>query len=120
MTGRQPYSPLDACFSRTVKEIFVKSVFRLNNSSWVENLAISMDLIHKQVASMMKSRDRKRKKLNANVKPYKFGLGDFVFVTVPNQKISSKLKVLWSGPQRITDVISDWVFKWKDADRSCQ
>jgi hypothetical protein len=112
MTGRKPNSPLDACFRVSLENIRTKPMPVEKLMNYVQNLAVSMDNLHKKVADIMKSnRDRRRQKLNENIKPYKFGLGDYVLVAIPKQKIRSKLQVVWSGPQRITNVISDWVFE---------
>ncbi len=54
----------------------------------VQELSSSMEKMHKKVADVMKSnRDRKRKKINENIKPYKFGLGDYGVDHKKSQKL---------------------------------
>jgi len=114
-SGRKPNSPLDACFSEHIDNALTKAVSVEKVIEYVNNLSESMDKMHKKVANLNKAnRDRKRNKINEHCKHYKFGLGDFVLVAIPKKKIRSKLQVVWSGPQKITEVMSDWVFKVQD------
>jgi hypothetical protein len=78
----------------------------------VEELSHSLSLMHKAVSEEVDSkRDAQRRRRLQKSTKINFGIGDFVLVSIPKQKIRNKLQIIWSGPYRVIEILNDHVFK---------
>jgi hypothetical protein len=106
------FSPFNAKFSS--KPITLEEL-----QKHVEDLSVSLGNMHKAVSESVSSKraaERKRRLIKSH--KVNFGLGDFVLVAIPKQKIRNKMQVKWSGPFRIIEVINDLIFKVETLDSS--
>jgi hypothetical protein len=121
MTGIKPSNSLDALFAPFNTKFSSKPLSLEDLKKNVEELAGSLELMHKAVDEAVSSKReaQRRRRLKKSTK-VNFGLGDFVLVSIPKQKIRNKLQVVWSGPYRITELINDHVFKVESLDGNKQ
>lgn len=113
MTGLAPHRQqmryTDAYMSNTPMQI---DMIRLAQSEIITNLQNALSNMHKNVEERV-SRLRSKAILEHNRKTFvispNFVLGDFVMVRKPNKK-GHKNSFRWTGPRRITGVISSVVY----------
>ena len=83
----------------------------------LNGLRLSLVGMHKAVAN---TRDQRRSQTNSrrNARKANFSLGEFVLVSNTVKRTKSKLSARWSGPHRITEVLSDksGKFVWPGVD----
>jgi hypothetical protein len=118
-TGQKPSSPLDTVFSPFNAKFSSKPITLEELQKHVEDLSVSLGNMHKAVSESVSSKraaERKRRLIKSH--KVNFGLGDFVLVAIPKQKIRNKMQVKWSGPFRIIEVINDLIFKVETLDSS--
>jgi hypothetical protein len=117
MTGIKPSNDLDAIFAPFNAKFSSKPLPLQDLKKHVEELAVSLSLMHKAVDEDVsnKREAHRRRRLKKSTK-VNFGLGDFVLVSIPKQKIKNKLQIVWNGPYKIVEVINDNVFKVETLD----
>jgi hypothetical protein len=119
MTGIKPSNALDAIFAPFNTNFSTKPMTLDELQTHVTELSSSLALMHKavdeQVSSKRAANRRRRLKI---AKQINFGLGDFVLISIPKQKIRNKMQIIWSGPYKIVEVLSDHVFKVESRDTS--
>ena len=79
----------------------------------VPQLVKALDEMHKRMAEAAK-RTRGRKKTGASVQAANFARGDYVLLSCQLDAGRSKLQVMWKGPFRVVNVVSEWVFEVED------
>jgi hypothetical protein len=96
----------------TVNKHYTSLVTFEKLKTFVTDLKQSLENMHKDVYAKVEAhRESMRKKANLNAKPTMFSEGDFVLVAKVQNAIRNKLQVNWTGPYRIVEVISDWIFR---------
>jgi hypothetical protein len=119
MTGIKPSNALDAIFAPFNTKFSAKPITMEELQQHVEQLSVSISLIHKavneEVSSKRMAQRRRRLKI---AKAINFGIGDFVLLAIPKRKIRNKMQIVWSGPYRVIDTINDHVFKVETLDSS--
>jgi len=119
MTGIKPSNALDAIFAPFNTKFSAKPLSMEELHKHVEELSSSLSLMHKAVDEQVSSkRAANRRRRLKHSKRINFGLGDFVLISIPKRKIRNKLQIIWSGPHRIVEVLSDYVFKVETMDAS--
>jgi hypothetical protein len=113
-TGHKPVKALNTVFVPRLRDLV--SSWRLSTSAISEQLtalAQAVDNIHQHVA---KSRSAARARVNARRKhPLpNFSIGDFVLVGLPTHKNFHKLHVRWTGPSRIVEPVSPYLYRIQD------
>jgi hypothetical protein len=120
-TGRKPSNNLDAVFGPFNHKFSSKPMPLEDIAKSVEELSASLALMHKAVNEAVSSkRDAQRRQRLKKSTKVNFGLGDFVLVSIPKQKIRNKLQIVWSGPYRVMETINDHVFKVESLDGTKQ
>jgi len=118
-TGNKPNNAVDAVFAPFNTKFSSKPLTLEQLEIHVQELSASLALMHKAVDEQVSSKRaaNRRRRLKHSTK-INFGLGDFVLVAIPKQKVRNKMQIVWSGPYRIIEVLSDHVFKVESLDTS--
>jgi len=82
-------------------------------SDMISDLRKSLDDMHKNIENQ---RELRRNRQNARRKAVlpNFSVGDFVLLANTSKIQDHKLRVRWTGPCRITAVLSDYIFTVED------
>jgi hypothetical protein len=117
MTGIKPSNALDAIFAPFHIKFSSKPMPLEDLFNKVKDLSISLENMHKSVNEEVSNRreSERKRRLKKSTK-INFGLGDFVLVSIPKQKVKNKLQIVWNGPYRIIEIINDYVFKVETLD----
>jgi transposase InsO family protein len=114
-TGLHPSSPLDAIRIPRLDSLVPTPISSAELHSRIDSLRESLNSIHRSIVS---NRNRRRDYSNCNRQSLpNFITGDFVIVAVPvsaNTSYRHKLQVRWTGPFRIVDCLSDYVYLVED------
>lgn len=116
-TGQEPDNPLRTFLPPGSSKPCTLDFVKAQRLIRVEQLRIAIDKIHKEVSARRTRRRNdavKRHNERTHVKPVNFEIGDFVMVAKRDKKDGHKLRVVWSGPRRVTRAISELVYECED------
>ena len=108
-TGLQPSSPLDAIWHPGQRRLLPNLLSIEQLGDLVSSLRDALADMHRKVVDK-RSRRRAAANRSRNLVP-NFSPGDYVLVSNTLKYSGSKLRVIWTGPCRITKVISAYVFE---------
>jgi transposase InsO family protein len=109
--GVKPSKAMDVIFDTQKLEIVSAPITKAIQSKY-EQLLASLTKMHKKVdAKKEKTRRTKhRRKVSQQTQLPNFHKGDYVLWSQVDQKHHDKLQVRWTGPFRITQILSDYVY----------
>lgn len=116
-TGQEPDNPLRTFLPASgmnpasIESIRAKRIMR------IEQLSEAIDNIHKSVSvRRTRRRDDAIRKHNSktHIQEVNFEVGDFVMVAKRQKHDGQKLRVIWTGPRRVTRAVSDLVYECED------
>jgi hypothetical protein len=117
MTGIPPSNALDSIWAPFNTKFSAKPITLEELRAHVSSLSDSLENMHKAVNDEVSSkREAQRRRRLTKSHKVNFGLGDFVLVAIPKQKIRNKMQIRWSGPYRVIEVINDLIFKVEKLD----
>ena len=114
-TGLPQDTPLASINSRLGKKTSMRSIegIRSIQNEYVQKLQTALEGLHKKVEA---ESNKKRKSaieshnMKTNIKPINFTEGDYVLRGVVQRKSGRKLSIKWSGPYRIVEYRSNYIF----------
>lgn len=115
--GLQPDNPLRTLIPPVTQAGPSLSFVKAQRLVHVHSLAAALDVLHKETATR---RTRKREEAVArhnaqtHVIDVNFEIGDYVLVAQRLARNGHKLRVIWSGPRRISRIVSDLVYECED------
>jgi len=116
-TGLEADSPLDIIIQKDNKKFITLTTYdqlKENIIKSIDKMKISMDEMHKDV-QLSKEEKRKAAERYLNNKsrppPPNFIVGDYVLAL---RHVRSKLQNRWTGPYKIIEQVSSWVYKIKN------
>ena len=112
-TGLSPSSALDLIWNPKSKTLLPTPMSFAQLSDMISDLRKSLDDMHKNIENQ---RELRRNRQNARRKAVlpNFSVGDFVLLANTSKIQDHKLRVRWTGPCRITAVLSDYIFTVED------
>ena len=118
-TGLPQDTPVASIKSRIGKKISMRSIedIRSIQNEHVRKLQAALEDLHKQVEA--ESNKKRRSAIEShnrktNIKPINFTEGDYVLRGLVQRKSGRKLSIKWSGPYRIVECRSNYIFVIQD------
>lgn len=114
MTGLPPSNALDSMFFPLWNTTIAKASSRLSVEKIQEmtlELQRSLDKMHKEVVDLYETNRIRKRDYHVHHQKAQFHLGDFVLVAKVTNLVRNKMELKWTGPWKIVDVISEWIFE---------
>jgi transposase InsO family protein len=110
-TGLEPTRSLDVVFRRINHDFASARVSPEDIRKHVLSLRVFLEEMHADVQVNKDAKKRKNLSSQRRTQEANFDVGDYVLLSRGLCTPAGKLAPTWTGPYRITEVISDWVYK---------